>query len=222
MKKIGIISDTHNLLRPEISEILQGCDSIIHAGDVSSRKILDQLSQMAPLMVVRGNNDKEWAEDLPDHLDFELEGLRFYVTHKKKDLPSDLRPYDLAVIGHSHQYAGTWVDHKDGCRTLLINPGSCGPRRFFQAITMAVLTIDKDGFTVKRVDLPHSGKEGSPKPDDMKRIVATVVNETQKGRSVEEIAGRTGYDTALVEQVVRLYVTHPGVTVEGILTKMGM
>lgn len=82
--KIGIISDTHDLLRPEVIEALRGCDCILHGGDISSQSVLDQLEEIAPVKVVRGNNDKEWAECLPMFLDFELGGLRIYMTHKKK------------------------------------------------------------------------------------------------------------------------------------------
>lgn len=103
--KIGIISDTHDLLRPEVVDALQGCDYILHGGDISSQRILDQLEQIAPVKAVRGNNDKEWADHLPFFLDFELGGLRIYMAHKKKDLPEDLTPYHLVIYGHSHQYA---------------------------------------------------------------------------------------------------------------------
>ena len=153
--KISILSDTHNLLRPEIIEHLKGSDYILHGGDVSKQDILDRLEEIAPVRVVRGNNDKEWAEYLPEFLDFELAGLRFYMTHKKKDLPKDLTPYDIVVIGHSHRYSDTWVNSGGVHRTLLLNPGSCGPRRFGQPITMAVLTVDSDGWIVKRVEIPH-------------------------------------------------------------------
>ena len=222
--KICIISDTHDLLRPEVLSQLQGCDYVLHGGDISSQKILDQLEQIAPVKVVRGNNDKEWAEHLPLFLDFELVGLRFYMTHKKKDLPQDLSAYDLVIYGHSHQYAETWLEPAGRRRTLLLNPGSCGPRRFVQPITMAVLTIDEDGWAVRRIDIPHAPRESAPKTDnrDIHHQIEVIVKETQKGHTVETIVRKHKYDPALVEQIVRLYVTHPGVTVDGIMTKMGL
>lgn len=117
----------------------------------------------------------------------------------------------------------SWLDYPGGHRTLLLNPGSCGPRRFYQAITLAILTIDTDGWTVERIEIPHKDME---KDDlhgkDIRRIIEAVVNETKKGRSVEMIASKQKLDSALVEKIVRLYVTHPGVTVEGIMTKMGL
>ena len=85
--KIGILSDTHDLLRPEVIRTLEGCEWILHGGDISSRKILDRLEQIAPVKAVRGNNDKEWAEHLPQLLDFELGGLRICMAHKKKIFP---------------------------------------------------------------------------------------------------------------------------------------
>ena len=221
--KIGIISDTHDLLRPEVISQLQSCDCILHGGDISSQKILEQLEQIAPVKVVRGNNDKEWAEHLPMYLDFELGGLRFYMTHKKKDLPKDLSAYDMVIIGHSHQYAQTWLDHAGAKRTLLFNPGSCGPRRFHQPITMAILTVDDDGWIVKRIDIPHMAKESVPKTGkDVRQQIEIVVRGTQKGQTVDAIAKKHGLEPALVEQIARLYVTHPGVTVDGIMTKMGL
>ena len=221
---IGIISDTHNLLREEVEDSLRSCDYILHGGDISSQSILDRLNQIAPVKVVRGNNDKEWAEHLPDHLDCELGGVRFYMTHQKKDLPKDLSLYDIVIIGHSHQYLNTWIDCPDGHRTLLVNPGSCGPRRFYQSITMAMLKIEEDGWTVKRIEIPQPSMKAAPKMDseDIRAIIETVVKETQKGRTVEMIARKHKLGYAMVEQIVRLYVTHPGVTTDGIMTKMGL
>ena len=222
--KIGIISDTHDLLRPEVINALQGCGCILHGGDISSQKVLDQLEEIAPVKAVRGNNDKDWAEHLPVFLDFELAGLRIYMTHKKKDLPGDLTPYDLVIYGHSHQYAYAWQDYAGKHRTLLLNPGSCGPRRFIQPITMAVLRTDPDGWAVEQITIPHAAKEKAPKMDsgDMHKQIEVIVKDTQKGYSVRTIAEKHGLDPALVEQIVRLYVTHPGVTTDGIMTKMGL
>ena len=223
--RVGIISDTHDLLRPEAVEALRDCCCILHAGDVSSQRILNELEPIAPLKVVHGNNDKEWAAHLPLFLDFELYGLHIYMTHKKRDFPRDLSPYDLAVYGHSHQYSETWLEPAhNGKRTLLLNPGSCGPRRFHQPITMAVLTINEGGFSVERIDLPHATKETAPKidPGNIKQQIETVIREVQKGNGVETIANKCGMDKKLVEQIIRLYVTHPGVTADGIMTKMGL
>ena len=222
--KVGIISDTHDLLRSEVIDALQGCDHILHAGDISSQRILDQLEQIAPVKVVRGNNDKEWAEHLPLFLDFELGGLRIYMTHKKKDLPKDLTAYDLVICGHTHQYASVWQESDGKHRTLLFNPGSCGPRRLIQPITMAILRIDPDGWNVKQIQIPHAAKEKAPKIDsgNIYQQIEIVARNTQKGLSVDSIAKKHKLDPALVEQIVRLYVTHPGVTVDGIMTKMAL
>ncbi len=222
--KIGILSDTHDLLRPEVIDALQGCDYILHGGDISSQGILDQLEQIAPVKVVRGNNDKEWAKHLPLFLDFELGGLRFYMTHKKKDLPKDLTAYDLVICGHTHQYSEVWQEPAGKNRTLLFNPGSCGPRRFIQPITMAILKIDPDGWILKRINIAHPSKDKAPKIDsgNIYKQIEIVVRDTEKGLSVDSIAKKHGLDPDLVEQIVRLYVTHPGVTIDGIMTKMGL
>lgn len=217
--KVGILSDTHGLLRPEVLAALEGCEAILHGGDINRSEILDQLAQIAPVYAVRGNNDKEWAEHLPAYLDFSLAGARIYMTHRKKDLPRDLSLYDLVVYGHSHQY-----EEKAQGNALLINPGSCGPRRFHQAITMAIARIENGGIQVTRIDIAHEAKAGKPQTGgaDLRRQIEIVMRETDKGRECAAIARRYGMDPALVEQIARLMVTHPGVTADGIMTKMGL
>lgn len=102
--RIGILSDTHGLLRDEVKAALGGFDMILHGGDIDNQEVLSQLQQIAPTIVVRGNNDKGWAKGIPDYLKISLDGLSVYMTHKKKDLPKDLSHYDLVVYGHSHRY----------------------------------------------------------------------------------------------------------------------
>ena len=222
--KAGILSDTHDLLRPEAEDALRGCDCILHAGDVSSRNILDRLEKIAPVRAVRGNNDRDWAEPLPLFLDFELGGLRIYMTHQKKDLPGDLGAYDLVICGHTHRYASVWQEGSGGKRTLMLNPGSCGPRRLIQPVTLAILRIDPDGWAVKQVTIARSPGEKAPEigPGDMYRVVEAVIRDTEKGLSVGSIARKRRIDPALAEQIVRLYVTHPGVTTDGIMTRLGL
>lgn len=146
---IGLISDTHGLLREEVAAYLKGSDLILHAGDVNKPEILEALRQIAPLKVVRGNNDKgEWAMQLPLYEDFILEGLHFYMVHQKKDLPDDISPYDVVITGHSHRYHDTV---EKGIHYL--NPGSCGKRRFDLPITMALLQIEEGQLHVKAIDL---------------------------------------------------------------------
>ena len=148
--RIAILSDTHNLLRPQVLEQLSGVDAILHGGDISRQSILDQLSEYAPLYVVRGNNDKEWAEHIPHHLTLELGGKTFFMVHKKADIPAGLSGVDCVIYGHSHKYA---EEVKNG--VLYLNPGSCGPRRFHQEITMAVMTIENGEMLVHKILIPH-------------------------------------------------------------------
>ena len=216
--KIGVLSDTHGLLRPEARSALEGCEAILHGGDINRREIIDALADIAPVYVVRGNNDGDWAEQIPTFLDFRLAGLRVCMAHKRRDLPGDLSPYDLAVYGHSHRY-----EEARAGRTLLLNPGSCGPRRFNQPITLAILETDAGRVAARRVELPHTGRRVAvPGAEDLRAQIETVVKETQKGRGPAEIARRHGWDPGLVEQIARLYVTHPGVTTDGIMGKMGI
>ena len=216
--KIGVLSDTHGLLRQEVIEYLSGSDAILHGGDINNQGILTTLEGIAPVSVVRGNNDREWAEAIPLSLDFTLAGLHVFMAHKKRDLPNDLSPYDLVVYGHSHRYE----EIRQG-KAILLNPGSCGPRRFNQAITLAIVTITPEGrIEVERIDIAHHNTPRVRIDADLKAQIETVMKETAKGRPAVDIAARRGWDVALVEQIARLYVTHPGVDADGIMQKMGV
>ena len=145
-----ILSDTHGLLRPEVVEYLKTADAILHAGDINRQETVDQLRQYAPLYIVRGNNDKEWAEHIPYHLTVTLGGVSFYMVHNKKEVPADLPGINAVVFGHSHKY---FQEEKDGL--LWLNPGSCGPRRFHQEITMMMAEVENGTLRVEKVTIPH-------------------------------------------------------------------
>ena len=104
-EKIGIISDTHGLLRPEVLEILKDCKYILHAGDVNKDEILDVLRSMGNLYVVRGNNDKDWAENLRTSLSFTIGGVKFFMVHNKKDVAWELGDTQVVIFGHD---CGRW------------------------------------------------------------------------------------------------------------------
>ena len=287
--RIAVISDTHNLLRPEVAEVLKTCEVILHGGDISGPQTLEmirgacggsvgggsvgssgacggsassggkasgsgascQVGGAGNFYVVRGNNDRDWAADIPYTLEVTLFGRRFFMTHKKKDIPANVDA-DVVIYGHSHRYA---QEYKDG--TLFLNPGSCGPRRFNQAITMAVLTISDPaegnsedseqfssgggnlpsegksverqgcyGITVEKIEIPHSPLKTSAAVTAKEQVSADLIRkigaDLAKNRTVAEIAARRGVSRELTEQIVRLYVTHPGVTAEQIMSKMGL
>ena len=153
MKRIIILSDTHGLLRPEVLDYLSQADAIIHGGDINTQAIVDKLQTFAPLYIVRGNNDKEWAEGLPLSLTFTIEGVRFFLVHNKRDVPPGLSDVDVVVYGHSHKYA---YENRGG--VLWLNPGSCGRRRFDQEITFAVMTAEDGQFQVEKVTISHEQK----------------------------------------------------------------
>lgn len=211
--KIGILSDTHGLLRPEAAAALEGSAVLLHAGDIHRPAVLDALEQIAPVRVVRGNNDWGWAEHIPLTLDFQLCGLRVRMAHRRRDLPADLSPFDLAVFGHTHRYEESRQGH-----TLLLNPGSCGPRRFGQAVTLAVAEISAGQIDVTRVDIPQTPPRA--RPADLRAQVEAVMRETARGRGPAEIAARHGWDPGLVRRIAQLAVTHPGVPAEGILDRL--
>ena len=218
-KKIGIISDTHGQLIPEVISALKGCEAILHAGDVGSREILEQLEILAPVYAVRGNCDGAWAKNIPVAIDKEICGLRVFITHRKTDLPKDLGNYDLAVFGHSHRYEQFYMG-----RTLILNPGTCTPKRFSPRVSMAIIEADGKSLAVSRIDIGSQGAESSLLSDniDIKACIKAVMKETQKGHSPSDIARRHHIDQALAEQIARLYVTHPGVDADGIMEKLGL
>lgn len=149
--KIGVISDTHGLLRPEAVAALQGCEQIIHAGDIGKPEILEQLAAIAPLQVVRGNNDLnlEWARGLGDHLILDLDGWQALLVHDIADVPAELdATIKLIITGHSHKPRIEWRGER-----LWLNPGSAGPRRFKLPVTLALLDIQAGEIEPRLVSL---------------------------------------------------------------------
>lgn len=139
MKTVGVISDTHGLLRWEAEAALADVDHIIHAGDIGAPQIIERLQRIAPVTVVRGNNDKDWwADRIPETAIANIEGRRLYVLHDIADL--DLDPgaggFSAVIAGHSHKPA---IIEKDG--VLFLNPGSAGPNRFKLPIAIAKLYV---------------------------------------------------------------------------------
>ena len=142
--RIGLIADTHGLLRPEALAALEGCAHIVHAGDIGSRSgesrgVLDALARVAPLTVVRGNNDRAaWAEPIPWTADLECDGVRIHVLHILGELAIDPAAAGVHVVvsGHSHRPC---VATRDG--VLYVNPGSAGPRRFSLPVSVARLWV---------------------------------------------------------------------------------
>jgi uncharacterized protein len=148
---VGIISDTHGLLRPEAERALQGANLIVHAGDVGDPEILPRLKRIAPVFAVRGNVDTApWAKELPTTTVVEANGASFYVLHNLQEL--DLRPeadkFDFVISGHSHQ-----PEQLERNGVLYINPGSAGPRRFHLPVTLAVMDLAKRPWKAEFVEL---------------------------------------------------------------------
>jgi putative phosphoesterase len=151
MERIGLISDTHGLLRPEALAFLQGCDHIIHGGDIGSQGILDELAAIAPVTAVRGNNDVgPWAQAVPETVLVELGGLRLYALHDLAQLRIDPVAECICVVvsGHSHRPSAEMRGD-----VLYINPGSAGPRRFRLPISVAELRLDGDAVVPRIVEL---------------------------------------------------------------------
>lgn len=226
MYKIGILSDTHGLLRDDVKDILSTCNAIIHCGDFHTSGILEQLKQIAPTYAVRGNVDKDWASALPLSLSMELFGIKFYVIHNKKLLHDEINDRDIIIYGHSHKYEEQTIHNQ-----TWLNPGSCGKRRFLLPVTMATASVSENGsYSIERIDFTDSANGIPPSQNtaaqssvrNMKKIVIYVMKQTDKGKSIEEIAKGCQISEDLAAQICRLYVTHPGVSADGILGKMGL
>ena len=142
MARVGLISDTHGLMRPEALAYLRGADHIVHAGDIGDPGILEALRRLAPVTAVRGNNDRgDWARAVPSSANVQIDGVAIHVLHDVKELR--LQPgVRVVVSGHSHKPI---VQERDG--VLFVNPGSAGPRRFTLPVAVGELRIA--GVTVK-------------------------------------------------------------------------
>ena len=149
--RVGLVADTHGLLRPAARAFLAGCDYIVHGGDVGAAQILDDLAGMAPLIAVRGNNDTQpWAARLPATELVRVGGVFIYVIHDLAELDIDLEAAGVQVVvsGHSHRPK---VEERGG--VLYVNPGSCGPRRFTLPISAGEIMVSGSGAQARLVDL---------------------------------------------------------------------
>lgn len=233
--KIAVISDTHSLLRPEIIDKIKECELILHAGDIASKKTAEQLQSMTTTYFVRGNADKDnWAENIPVSRSLSLFGVNIFMIHNIKQMEAadneksgskklenqlESKAFDLVIYGHSHKYK---EEYKLG--VCYLNPGSCGPRRFHQDITMAILVIDEEAgsFSVDKVDCSPVLKTGSEKlPDrDMSTLVSKIIKQMDSGKTVSEIAKKNRVEEELVNQILQIYTTHQNIDVEGILNRL--
>ena len=154
-KSVGVLSDTHGLLRPEALAFLRGADHIVHAGDIGDAGVLEALRHIAPVTAVRGNNDfGAWAEKIAETELVKISGVSIYVLHDLKQLGPDpvAERFHVVVSGHSHQPR---IDERDG--VLYVNPGSCGPRRFKLPISLGELRISGKSVKAKLVELKLAG-----------------------------------------------------------------
>lgn len=149
--QVGVISDTHGLLRPEAIAALADSDLILHAGDIGKPQVLQELQAIAPTIAVRGNNDRDsWAEAIPEHETVKLGTVLIHLLHIVKDLTLDPKATDIRVVisGHSHK---PQIEEREG--TLFLNPGSAGPRRFKLPVSVAQLNLKGSTVQAKIIEL---------------------------------------------------------------------
>ena len=149
--RIGVISDTHGLVRDEAVAALRGSDLILHAGDVGSRDVLEALAAIAPVQAIRGNVDRDdWANDLPETRTVDVAGQHIHLLHNVAELDIDpvAEGCHAVIFGHSHK---PMIENRSG--VLYLNPGSAGPRRFRLPICIARIEIDQNGMVPEIVEL---------------------------------------------------------------------
>ena len=140
MPRLGLISDTHGLLRPEALALLAGCDRIVHAGDICDASVLERLAAIAPVTAVRGNNDVgAWADALPIATTVDVDGVRLHVIHDVADLRAHPPSAGVAFVVHGHSHKPAIVE-RDGL--VFVNPGSAGKRRFKLPVSIGELVVD--------------------------------------------------------------------------------
>lgn len=138
---VGVISDTHGLMRPEALAALRGSELIIHAGDIGKAEVLDSLNRIASVLAIRGNNDREpWAKGIADVLNLQVNGVKLQVIHNVNDLEDDPVAVGMRAVISGHSHKPSIVKRDD---VLFVNPGSAGPRRFKLPVTVARLEIHR-------------------------------------------------------------------------------
>lgn len=193
--KIGILSDTHGFLREEVKEGLTGVDHIIHAGDIDTPEVIDALEKIAPLTVVRGNADKDWAEHIPASASVTLDGKSFFVIHNKGKVKEVISDHDVIIYGHSHKYS---LAEKDG--KLWFNPGCCGKRKKGQNVTFAIAEIKEEEISFTRIDIPNGEEKEEGLPDNLDAIISKSIKLIDKGKKPETIARSCGISKELAEE----------------------
>ena len=149
--QVGLISDTHGLLRPQATAALRGSNFIVHAGDIGDPSIVERLSEIAPTIAIRGNNDRgKWASRIRETEVLEAGAVLIYVVHDLAELAINPASdgFHVVVSGHSHKPAVEWRDD-----VLFINPGSAGPRRFKLPVSVAMLSVAEEAITPRLIEL---------------------------------------------------------------------
>jgi uncharacterized protein len=154
---VGLISDTHGFLRSEALRPLQGCELIVHAGDIGEEAVLERLRSVAPVTAVRGNIDKgAWAQKLPKTAALEIDHVGVYVIHdiNELDVVPEAAGFKVVVSGHSHHPS---IQERNG--VLFVNPGSAGPRRFNLPVSLALMYVEDRSVEVQLVTLDPNGEQ---------------------------------------------------------------
>lgn len=148
--KIGIISDTHNVLKDEVIDKLKGCDYILHAGDVTKKHIYDRICHLdKPFYLVRGNSDRDtWSNQIPGRQLFTIGGLRFLMVHDRCNVGNLYKQVDIIIFGHTHRFTEEIMNGR-----LWLNPGSCGRPRFGNQTSMVIMELCNKKYTINKIEV---------------------------------------------------------------------
>ncbi len=144
--KVGIIADTHGRIRPQVLDLLEDCDYILHAGDFAEEQVLDQIRFLAKLYVVRGNSDSWWADYLAEKQVFRIGELNFVLIHDRAKAYPEAAEADVIVYGHTHRYKEEVIDGR-----LWLNPGSCGSSRFGEKLSFVLMEVEGHEYAFERI-----------------------------------------------------------------------
>ncbi|MCR4640762.1 MAG: YfcE family phosphodiesterase [Lachnospiraceae bacterium] len=216
--RIAVIADTHGHLRGDLEDQIFSCDAVFHAGDFDTEDVYSRMSQRpVPFYCVRGNSDW-WCRggDIPESLSVEYEGVRIFMTHCVEDVPALCRqPQDLIICGHTHSYSKSF---RDGA--MYLNPGSTSKPRD-GAAGYCILNLfdghfEEEHILIEAAAPPVSAQSGQL----MDRLVRQVIKMNDNGSSVAEIAARLNEPPARVENIVRMYLKHPGISIDAIVARL--
>ena len=219
LHKVAVISNTYDILRQDAIDIIIKCDAVIHAGNFVEHSTYQRIKNITPrLYSVRGNDDGSWASRFGHVLEFDLFRHRFFLVHDKKRTPAD-NAAEVVIYGNSNSFEAKKISGR-----LIINPGNGGRRNLIFSPTMAVLTVGRKHIAYEKIVLKGEAVEKTAETasEITADLIKKICGDVDTGTDLSAIARIYNISSELTAQIARIYVTHPGVSPEDILAKMGI